>query len=300
MCDENNYVEFTDEIGKSIGDTLLKQFNSKILYSMSQGGKTVIDILANPLWELRRILAVKKIMILNFDEPQLTDLGDSVLCKIKCTDKVSGIEHFGVKEQAKTGQGRNGPYKIQAPFEQATSKAQRNAVCALVPKSILAYLRKHGQAVSPSDKAFSAYDDIDHDFDTNSGASTKTTYVKPTPAPAKPPDDPAIREARIEAIAAQNEAKLTPAEIKLKIKEATGKDVMFSGLTTVDDLKKYTALLKATPAKPVVKDEKPKAKLASSPSEIEKKPKTKPVTEAEPPEEEIVSSSGVMDFLEDM
>jgi len=126
---------------------------SQMFYVISQGNFSVVGISLDGVREIARQYADKMALSFRFGDMNVQETEDAYLVRVKVEvdfPKGGHVENWGVKRQEKTLQLQSGVIR-QDPyaFEKACSKAQRNALMGVIPKSFIEmayseWLSKHG------------------------------------------------------------------------------------------------------------------------------------------------------------
>jgi hypothetical protein len=126
---------------------------SQMFYVINQGNFSVVGISLDGVREIARQYADKMGLSFRFGDMNVQETEDAYLVRVKVEvdfPKGGHVENWGVKRQEKALQLQSGVVR-QDPyaFEKACSKAQRNALMGVIPKSFIEmayseWLSKHG------------------------------------------------------------------------------------------------------------------------------------------------------------
>ena len=131
MSDKYEIMEARDE--EQILATAQGAIIKEMFYSFTIGGKKVTGISWVGTKEIARLYGGIKMGI-----PVVTDLGDQYACSVQATDVNNNVTLVGTSLQSKLMTKKGGeqvPDKFA--YTKVTSKAQRNAIRALIPETFL-------------------------------------------------------------------------------------------------------------------------------------------------------------------
>ena len=128
-------------------------FLEKMVYSFQQGGREVTGLSYIGIKEVARRQGHIKISDVQISE---TDTHFRVVCK--ATDEINKLEMMGVSSQPKLMTTKDrGQIPDEFALQKAMSKAQRNAIRAVIPESFIIAcveeFRKKGSTVNPLKQA---------------------------------------------------------------------------------------------------------------------------------------------------
>lgn len=117
-------------------DKMIYQFGTVTGLSVAGVRETVRKLNNNRLGRIR----------ISKQEPSIHETEDFIEVRVYAEDEMNGGGNWGIKRQEKFTQGRNGAKVADAfALEKALSKAQRNALRALIPESFVAGMIKEFQ-----------------------------------------------------------------------------------------------------------------------------------------------------------
>lgn len=126
------------EIERRDEDQILRELQGEMLeefvYSFPSGGRTVTGLSWAGVKEAARRMGSVKVTDLEIEDKETY-----WIVKCKATDEVNRLEMWGVSQQSKTMEYRNGKVvEDMFALSKAVSKAQRNAIRTLIPEKFMA------------------------------------------------------------------------------------------------------------------------------------------------------------------
>jgi len=137
--DQEDFVAMEKWDEGQIVKELEGQYLEDFVYFIEKGKQTAVGLSYAGVKEVQRQMAESG-QAISLSELKIVDDGRAFMAQVKATNRGTGVEMYGVSNQDKMMQARGGEFPDPFALQKAVSKAQRNAIRAIIPEKFAAAL----------------------------------------------------------------------------------------------------------------------------------------------------------------